>query len=730
MMSAMPSLPTVRLAEGLTEAQREAVLHTDGPLLVLAGPGSGKTRVITHRAARLAATVARPEEILAITFTNKAAGEMRARIAALGIGARMWVCTFHSLCARLLRTFGQAVGVRPTFSIFDEADAKSLIREAIAACRLSADNWTPAAVRAAISDAKNRMLSPTEYAAQAADFTEKTVARIYQEYQRLLVEQNGCDFDDLLMHVARLLGEHADIREELSDRFRYLLIDEYQDTNHAQYLIATRLAQAHRNICATGDPDQSIYAWRGADIQNILDFEADYPDARVVRLEENFRSTQAICSAAGAVIAHNRQRRHKDLWTRNPPGDPVQVWACDDQTHEARRVAEDIRRYLEEGGQAGDVVVFYRINALSRAVEDELRRLKIPYQVARGVEFYGRKEIKDVLAYLRAVVNPADETALVRAVNTPPRGIGKVTIERLRTSARAQGVDLGAALARAGETAELKSAAKKLRPVAELLEELRRMPPRPVRAIVEAVLSRSGLEAALRQEGEIDNEPLANVYELVNAARQYDEEHANGSLGEWLHQISLVSDVDSVELSGGFVTLMTLHAAKGLEFPVVYMIGLEDGLLPHRRAVLGDDGDLEEERRLCFVGMTRAQKRLTLTHARYRMVRGLTERTVASRFLRELPADEVRTVSRSASPRLRPASHFGQYQAEETAEDFEDDPEFRIGQRVCHPEYGKGRVMALDRRGRQIYVRVYFDDHGLRAFALEHAELSLLEYED
>ena len=410
------------LMEQLTEPQRAAVVHTDGPLLVLAGAGSGKTRVITRRAAYIARTVARPDQVLAITFTNKAAGEMRDRILALGAGGRMWVCTFHSLCARLLREYGHAIGIRPNFSIFDRADSRTLVRDAITKCGLSTDNWQPRTALAKISEAKTRLQTPAAFEAAAFDFTSKTYSGVYAEYQRMLQEQNACDFDDLLMLVARVLDEQDDIRAELSDRFRYVLIDEYQDTNHAQYLIANHLARAHRNICATGDPDQSIYAWRGADIRNILDFEADYEDAQVVRLEQNFRSTGLILSAASCLISKNERRKPKILWTAGEAGARVCVLGCADETHEATQIAERVRQYCEDGGEPGDVGIFYRVNALTRVLEDAFRAAKLPYQIARGVEFYARKEIKDVLSYLRLIVNPADETALLRAQACRSRG--------------------------------------------------------------------------------------------------------------------------------------------------------------------------------------------------------------------------------------------------------------------------------------------------------------------
>jgi DNA helicase-2/ATP-dependent DNA helicase PcrA len=711
------------LLSKLTEPQREAVLHVDGPLLVLAGAGSGKTRVITHRAAHLAATVARPEQVLAITFTNKAAGEMRDRVRALGVGGRMLVCTFHSLCARLLREYGSAVGINTSYSILDESDRLALVREAIADCDLHTDNWRPSGMVAAISRAKNEMKGPEAYAEEASDFTERTIARIYERYAVLQREQNGLDFDDLLMLTARMLGEHAGVRDDLCNRFRYLLIDEYQDTNHAQYLIAASLASKHRNICATGDPDQSIYMWRGADIQNILDFEADYPDAKVVRLEQNFRSTATILSAASTLISRNVRRKHKELWTQDKVGPPVNVWICEDEQDEAARITREVRDYCEEGGSPGDVAIFYRINAMTRVLEDHLRRAGVPYQIARGVEFYGRKEIKDTLAYLRTLANPRDELAMVRAINTPARGIGKVTIDRLRFFAHEKGIGPTEVLARAAEVAELKAAKKKIAPFAELLGRLREVPPRPVQAVVEAVLKQSGLEAMYRGGDEIDNEQLDNLFELVTAARQYDQENPDGSLGDWLHQISLVSDVDVVNLAGGAVTLMTLHAAKGLEFPVVFVAGLEEGLLPHRRALSGDMDELEEERRLCFVGMTRAMERLTLTQAQFRMIRGLTERTIASRFLGELPGSEIDR-KEFHKERDRSLAHLGrQYESDEPFEASE----FAVGRRVRHEEYGEGIVIRLERIGRSVYVRVFFDDDGERKFSLEHAPLVVLE---
>jgi DNA helicase-2/ATP-dependent DNA helicase PcrA len=427
------------LTENLTDPQRAAVMHTEGPLLVLAGAGSGKTRVITRRAAYIAATVARPDQVLAITFTNKAAGEMRERIIGLGAARSrgsgdMWVCTFHSLCARLLRIYGEAVKLPENFTILDESDRRTVLREAIETCALRTENWQPRMLEKLISDAKNDCIAPQQYESDAFDVTTRTAARVYRIYQESLQRQNACDFDDLLMYTALLLKVES-IRAILSDRFRYLLIDEYQDTNHAQYLIASRLAAAHHNICATGDPDQSIYAWRGANIQNILDFESEYPNATVIRLEQNFRSVGSILAVASQLIQNNERRKHKDLWTDQEMGPSVRIWSCEDERHEAAKIAEDIAWHLQEGRGGADIAIFYRVNAMTRALEDALRSAKIPYQIARGVEFYARKEIKDVLCYLRTIINPADETAVLRAINTPARGIGKTTIEKIKLRA-------------------------------------------------------------------------------------------------------------------------------------------------------------------------------------------------------------------------------------------------------------------------------------------------------
>jgi len=742
-------MPLADLFADLTDAQREAVVHTDGPLLVLAGAGSGKTRVITRRAAHLAATVARPDQILAITFTNKAAGEMRERIEGLGVPPGIWACTFHSLCARLLRTYGSLMGIQPNFTIFDDADQRGLIREALEQCELSADQWPPRTIQEAISRAKNGIRTPGDMEDAANDFFQRAIARVYGKYQELLLARNAVDFDDLLMLTARILQQFPDVRAELGDRFRYLLIDEYQDTNHAQYLIASLLASAHRNICATGDPDQSIYAWRGADIRNILDFEGEYPDARIVRLEENFRSTGQILSAASALIAKNERRKAKDLWTRLGDGLPVRVWTCEDASLEARVIAEDIRAQIAEGFAPGDVAIFYRVNALTRVIEQELRQARIPYRIARGVEFYNRREIRDVLAYLRVLVNPADETALLRALSAPSRGIGRTTLARLRESARAAGTTLhdaivSASLMRFQASSPRPRAAgpsKKLAPFADLLTRLGAMPPSPVEPILEAALELSGLEKSLAAQTDDENDPLANVRELVSAARQFDLQRPGGTLTDWLQEISLISDADSIDQGGGAVTLMTLHTAKGLEFPVVYIVGLEEGLLPHQRSIdaarraeasahaqglsgLSIDEEIEEERRLCFVGMTRARRRLTLSHARYRMTRGVTERKVASRFLSELPREEIER--REFEPeRDRSRSHLGRYNEGEDA--GPGDFSYYPGQRVRHGDYGEGEVLRIEQRGRTHYIYIHFAGEGERAFALEHAPLYVIE---
>ncbi len=712
------------LLSGLTPPQREAVARTDGPLLVLAGPGSGKTRVITRRAAYIAQTVARPSQVLAITFTNKAAGEMRERIDNLGVAGRMWVCTFHSFCARLLREYGDLAGIQTNFSIFDTADSRAVAAEAVVECGLHADHWRPAAALAAISDIKTQLLTPEEFAEQAYSFETKSHARIYEAYQALLRKQNAVDFDDLLMLVARLLEQNADVRSELSDRFRYLLIDEYQDTNRAQYIIASQLAENHRNICATGDPDQSIYGWRGADIRNILDFESDYPDAAVVRLEQNFRSTGAILSTASRLISANEHRKWKELWTELESGESVRVWACDSEIHEAELIASDIRDWCDAGGLPGDVAVFYRVNALSRTLEDAFRRAHIAYQIVRGVEFYARKEIKDVLAWLRVIVNPADETALLRAINMPARGIGKVTIDRLRSLAARDGLSLDEAIRRAASDESLKSARKKLTAFAELLAELRRLPRSPVQPLVNALLRKSGIEDVLRDDPDPEQDRLQNVQELVSAAHQFDDENAEGTLEEWLHQISLVSDTDGMELAGGSVTFMTLHAAKGLEFPIVFMIGMEEGLLPHQRSIRHGGMQIEEERRLAFVGMTRAMRRLTLTHARYRTVRGINERAVASRFLNELPADQI-AESDFKAEKDRSRSHLGRYNADTVAMLVESG--YYPGCRVRHDEYGEGVVVGMETRLRSKFIRIHFPNDGERSFALDHVSLYMME---
>ncbi len=669
-----------RILADLNEPQREAVTHVDGPLLVLAGPGSGKTRVITRRCAYLVQSGIRADNILAITFTNKAAGEMRRRIEELGVGRNMWIYTFHALGARLLREFGPLAKVAPGFTIFDDSDQKRVIKDAMLLCDVDPNTIKPEQVAGKISKAKDQLLTPEEYEATVDFADDQLVARLYLVYQRLLEQQNAVDFDDLLMRVAIVLRDHPAYTARLNERFRYVLIDEYQDTNHAQYLIARCLSQHHRNVCATGDPDQSIYGWRGANISNILDFEQDYPNARVVRLEQNYRSTGNVLKVASALIRHNQNRKHKDLWTENDDGGPVDVWKFAEGRDEAERIATRIAQLHREGLEYAQIAICYRVNAISRGLEEALRMRGIPYRIARGLEFYNRKEIKDTLAYLHVLANPADSVALRRIINTPGRGIGKTTIDRVMATAEQEGMAAMDVVRQAARFPVLRRAAGKLAAFVDLIDRMQPAVDGPLSELVETVLERSGLEAMYKEEdfdGEEDR--LANLAELVSAAARYEDEEPDPSLPDFLQRISLTSDQDAIDETAGAVLLMTLHAAKGLEFNTVFIAGVEQGLLPHERSLrLATGGEVEEERRLFFVGITRAMQRLTISHCDERFLRGVMTARIPSEFLRELPTEVLNTevfghaISRGG---LRPRGgdfDFGD-------DDFDQRPPRRVG---------------------------------------------------
>ena len=729
-----------QLLEDLTPPQREAATHVDGPLLIVAGAGSGKTRVITRRVAYLIAQGIPPYSICAITFTNKAAGEMKHRISTVlgrplrdfGRLDQPWptICTFHSLCLRILRHYAPRIGLPTNFSIYDTADQNKLMKEAIKSLDISSTNFAPSTVHGTISNAKNQLVTAEAFAQNSGDFYQRTVARIYTKYQQMLAQNNALDFDDLLLRTAHVFRDHPDVLKELQDRFQYLLIDEYQDTNHAQYVIAHALALRHRNICVVGDPDQSIYAWRGADIQNILDFEKDYPDAKVVRLEQNYRSTQRILRIASALISRNKRRKEKGLWTENAGGEPALLLLCQDEHDEADQVMKQLRDLHDKHGyEWSKMAVFYRMNSLSRVMEDALRRANIPYQIARGVEFYNRKEIKDVLAYLRVVANPNDEVSLTRIVNVPTRGLGDTSIKQMSAYAVGNGISLFEAMGRADQIQGITTRAVKAamqfvalvrswQRLAGAAEEEARLGG-AVRRVMEDVVTRSGLEAALRKEGGEEQAELANVGELISSAAEYDTENPEGSLQEYLAIISLVSDVDHMKGSGGAVTLMTLHAAKGLEFPVVAMIGLEEGVLPHGRAANSPD-ELEEERRLCFVGITRAQERLILTKAAYRTIRGLREKTITSPFLHEMPAEDFRVIDRTGVESVGDRDEQRE-RAYSTSRGLAG--QFRRGQLVRHPTFGIGRVAEVTDMGQQTRAVVEFNTAGRKTLILQYARL-------
>jgi DNA helicase-2/ATP-dependent DNA helicase PcrA len=641
------------LLQDLTDAQREAVLAVEGPLLILAGPGSGKTRVLTRRIAWLLAQGIADEQILALTFTNKAADEMRGRVDLLAPGRSTWIGTFHRFGARLLRKYAPLVGLEENFTIYDADDSSVALRRTLAQLKVDSAFVAPEAVARAISWAKNNLILPREYEPRPGHPLGGVVQQVYPAYQAGLRASNAVDFDDLLLHVATLLRENAEVRRALDERYRFILVDEYQDTNLAQYAIARALSIDHPNLAVTDDPDQSIYGWRGANLNNILEFERDFPEVHVVRLERNYRSTQRILQVAAELITHNLRRKEKALYTHNCRGEPVRLVTYPTQKDEAEAIAARIAGEIRSGRRrARDFAVFYRTNALSRAFEFALRQAAVPYQLVQGVEFFQRKEIKDVLAYLQLLNNPADAVALGRVINTPVRGIGKTTLQRLGQYAAAQKVPLLEAARRVRQIVSIgPRPATQVSGFVRLFDRLAALAGGLIEELLGHVLAESGYAAQWTDSGDAeDEERLANVQELLTVAREFDERHpGSGHIEAFLEETALVNDTDDWEGQRDRVTLMTLHASKGLEFPVVYLVAVEEGLLPHERSREHAD-QLEEERRLMFVGITRAQQRLEISRAQYRDFRGQRKMTVPSPFLMELPRSEMEVVEWKGAP--------------------------------------------------------------------------------
>src|SRR5437764_2275400 len=714
-----------RVLEDLNGPQREAVLHDEGPLLVLAGAGSGKTRVLTHRIAYAVETErAMPGEILAITFTNKAAGEMRERVEQL-VGRRtraMWVMTFHSACARMLRAEGHRHGYTRGFTICDEQDSVRLVKRCIEELDIDPKRFTPRAIKRQISDAKNTLLDAEGYRKKVDSFFEQTAADVYEVYEQRIHSMNAMDFDDLLVRCVDLLRLFPEVRERYQQTFQQVLVDEYQDTNHTQYVWLQLLAEEHGNVCVVGDEDQAIYGFRGADIRNILDFEGDFEYARVIKLEQNYRSTQTILSAANAVVSHNRARKSKSLWTDLGTGDPVKIRELEDEHAEARWVAGEIERLVDSGCSRDEIAVFYRTNAQSRVLEDTLVRYGVGYQVIGGTRFYDRAEVKDAIAYVTLLVNPSDVVAFERVVNTPRRGIGGTTQARIVSHANTVGEPVWEVALTPEDIPGLGAAAiKAVGRFMSTMERLReRVESASVGDLLDELLNESGYLEALRAERTIEAEGrLENLEELVSVAREYDATAEEANVEEFLQQIALFSEQDNLRDDEGIITLMTLHNAKGLEFPVVFVIGCEDGVFPHMRAI--ESGDLEEERRLCYVGITRAKRQLYMTHARQRALYGAREWNVPSRVLSEIPDDRVEpevqgprsfqpTWADRDRPRPEPARGAGAQGAT-----------FELGDDVEHATMGEGVVIGLEPGG--LVVVRFRSDGSERKLMMDYAPL-------
>jgi DNA helicase-2/ATP-dependent DNA helicase PcrA len=720
----------------LNPSQREAVAATEGPVLVVAGAGSGKTRVLTYRIAHLIRDLrVPPDSILAITFTNKAADEMRARVAALVGGAvrSMWVSTFHSACVRILRREASRLGYRSGFSIYDEADSLRLINLVLKDLDVDPKRFPPKAMKAIISKAKNELVDYESFADQGDGFYHEQVADVYRLYQQRLLGASAMDFDDLLMVTVELFGAFPDLLAAYQERFRYVLVDEYQDTNRAQYVLVKQLTDVHRNLCVVGDSDQSIYRFRGADIRNIRDFEVDYPDARIIILDQNYRSTETILDAANSVISNNTKRTPKNLWSDRGRGLPIVRYEAEDEHDEAGYIADEVERLQGEGFNLSDVAVFYRTNAMSRVVEDVLVRRGVPYTVVGSVKFYDRKEIKDAIAYLRAVVNPEDEVSLKRIINEPRRGIGDTTIAHVDRFSQARKISFAEGLRLAREIPQLNARAQTA--IAEfvgIMDRLRQVAEKEgVEAAVSAVLADTGMIAALEAEQTIEAiGRVENLRELVGVAAEFESSNEGAVIGDeefdtleylrrleiFLESTALVADIDEWEEGAGAVTLMTLHTAKGLEFPAVFIVGLEDGVFPHMRS-LGDPGELEEERRLAYVGITRAQDRLYLSSAWSRMLFGGSNYNPPSRFLTEIPDGLMEKAGKRA--RRTASERAASVGPRTTVSAGQIGP----GDRVRHDKWGLGTVREVVGSGEMAEAEIMFDTQGKKRLLLAWAPL-------
>lgn len=742
---------TVDCTYGLNPQQAEAVINTEGPMLIMAGAGSGKTKVLTCRVANLLQKGVRPYRILAITFTNKAAAEMRERVNNMsGPAAKdVWLFTFHAFCARFLRMeIDKLPGYGGNFAIYDTADSQNLIKQILKEMNLDDKRFQPSGILSRISNAKNALQDAAAFARQAGDFYEQKVADIYGRYEQKLQLNNALDFDDLLMLSIKLLQENKEVREKYQDRFDYLLVDEYQDTNHAQYLLTKFLAAKHRNICVVGDADQSIYGWRGADIQNILDFEKDYPDAKVIKLEQNYRSTQIILDAANAVIENNTGRKPKNLWTENKSGADIIYFQAVDERDEARFVIEQLQNLQRtENKKLGDMAILYRTNTQSRIFEEMLIKSGISYNMVGGLKFYERKEIKDIIAYLRVIFNPADSLSLLRIINVPKRGIGDASLAKIQAYAAANNVSLFEAVSNAAAIDGLSSRfVSKLDDLAGIIFELMNLASEaPVEDLIDRVLRDTGYLEELENERTPQAQSrIDNLHELISVAQEFAASEEENNLENFLAHVALVSDIDDTELGEDAITLMTLHSSKGLEFPVVFLVGMEEGLFPHARTLM-DETEIEEERRLCYVGITRAKEKLFLSSTKMRTIYGNTVTYPPSRFLQEIPARLVKTIKRqerfsalenfkqvsekySTRPQ-KPASTFNphSFMPQKTAAAAGGTgTRFNTGDRVSHSKWGEGMVVSVKDSPDGQEVKVAFAGAGVRSLLTKYAVLKKL----